>query len=100
MSKHLSWNDAVLVFRVTLDRAYEGTVTVRYALRDVTTTAWQDYFARRGELVFDPGETEQTVTVKVLNDGGDEGDETLEFVLSDARGAPIADGVGVGTIED
>jgi len=100
VDKKLSWNDAVLVFRVTLDRAYEETVRVSYTLRDGTATAWEDYFARKGELVFSPGETEKTVTVKVLNDGTDEGDETLEFVLSDAQGARIADGVGVGTIKD
>ena len=49
-------------------------------------------------MSFRAGETERSVGVIVFDDSHDEEPETFEFVLSDARGAAIGDGVAVGTI--
>ena len=90
--------DATLDFAVTLDRETTNTVTVEYATSDGTATAGSDYTATSGTLTFQPGETEKTVSVPVLEDDHDEGSETLTLRLSNAQGANIADGEATGTI--
>ena len=73
---------AVLAFAVTLDRAASSTVTATYATSDGTATAGADYRASSGPLTFAVGETAKTVSVTVLDDAHDEGEETLTLVLS------------------
>ena len=68
---------AALDFAVTLGRASDETVTVDYATSDGTATAGADYTAASGTLSFAPGETAKTVSVAVLDDAHDEGEETL-----------------------
>ena len=92
--------DETIDFAVTLSRAASGTVAVAYATADGTATAGEDYTARNGELSFDPGETEKTVRVPVLDDAIDEGEETFTLRLTNASGARIADGTATGTIEN
>ena len=92
--------DAVLDFAVTLSRASSGTVAVAYATADGSATAGSDYTATAGTLTFAPGETAKTVTVPVLDDAHDEGEETLTLRLSAATGAVLADGVATGTIKN
>ena len=89
---------AKLVFTVRLDRARETHVRVDYTTRDDTAVAGADYMARSGTLTFARGQTRKTVEVRVLDDAHDEGSETMTFVLSNARGARIADGEATGTI--
>ena len=93
-------SDVTLDFAVTLSRASRATVAVAYATADGSATAGSDYTARKGELTFAPGETAKTVSVPVLDDAHDEGEETLTLRLSAASGAVIADGVATGTIEN
>ena len=78
---------ATIDFTVTLDRTAHGAVT-----------AGADYTATSGTLIFTPGETEQTVTVTVLDDAHDEGEETFTLHLSNATGAALADAAATGTI--
>ena len=92
--------DETIDFAVTLSRAASGTVAVAYATADGTATAGEDYTARKGQLTFDPGETEKTVRVPVLDDVVDEGEETFTLRLLNASGVRIADGVATGTIEN
>ena len=91
---------AMLDFTVTLSRAVSGSVTVDYATADGTATAGEDYTARSGTLIFAPGRTRKTVSVAVLDDAIDEGEEILTLTLSDASGALIADDTATGTIEN
>ena len=91
---------ATLDFAVSLSRAASGTVAVAYATADGSARAGSDYTARKGQLRFAPGETEKTVSVPVLDDAHDEGEETMRLRLSAASGAAIADGVATGTIEN
>ena len=90
--------DAAVAFAVTLSRAASGTVTVGYATQDGTATAGDDYAATRGTLTFAKGEQEKTVSVPILDDSHDEGEETFTLKLMNARGAVIADGDATGTI--
>ena len=92
--------NATLAFAVTLSRAPSGTVTVDYATADGTATAGSDYTATNGTLSFAAGETEKTVSVPVLDDGHDEGSETLTLTLSNPSGAYLADGSATGTINN
>ena len=92
--------NASLAFVVTLGRAASGTVTVGYATADGSATAGSDYTATSGTLSFAAGVTEKTVSVPVIDDSHDEGDETLTLTLSNASGAWIEDGSATGTIEN
>ena len=90
--------DATLEFAVTLSQAASEPVTVDYATADGTAQAGQDYTATDGTLTFAAGETQKTVSVAVLDDAHDEGEETLTLTLSNASGAHIADDMATGTI--
>ncbi len=90
--------DAVLEFTVRLNPAVSHEVTVDYTTRDGAATAPADYTAIQGVLRFAAGETEHTLQVAVQDDAHDEGEETLELVLSNAQGAAVARAVATGTI--
>ena len=91
---------ATLDFRVTLDAAASGAVTVDYATADGTARAGEDYRAASGTLTFAAGETSKTIAVAVIDDSHDEGEETFALRLSNASGAQIADAEATGTIEN
>ena len=92
--------DATLEFAVILNRAASETVTVDYATADGSAQAGQDYTAANGTLTFAAGETRKTVSVAVLDDAHDEGEETLTLTLSNASGARIAENTATGIIEN
>ena len=95
---------SVLAFGVTLDRARSQPVTVDYATVQGTgagvATEGSDYTRTSGTLTFAPGDTEETVSVPVLDDAHDEDSETMTLTLSNPVGARIADGTATGTIEN
>ena len=90
--------DAEMEFVVTLDAAVDEAVTVDYATADGSATAGEDYTAASGTLTFAAGERRKTVSVAILDDAIDEGEETFLFRLSNAKGARIGDGEATGTI--
>ena len=97
------YDSGELRFTVTLSPAAGHEVSVDYRTRDGTAQGdlygrYGDYEETYGRLRFAPGETSKTVPVRLIGDWHDEGDETLFLVLSNASGAAIADGEGVGTI--
>ncbi len=85
-------------FRVILTKAHAQTVTVEYATADGTAVDGSDYSATSGTLTFPPGAVERVVPVTVTGDTVDEPNETVLLRLSNAMGALILDGEGVGTI--
>ena len=104
---HLSIADAEAVseggtatFTVTLSEESSDIVTVEYATRDGTARADSDYTADSGTLTFSAGDTEETVSVSVLDDDVGENLESFTVVLSSASGANIRDGSGSVTIID
>ena len=80
---------ATLDFAVRLNAAAAGTVTVDYATADGTATAGEDYTAASGTVTFAAGETSKTVSVEVLDDAVDEGEETMTLRFSNASGATL-----------
>lgn len=89
-----------LTFTVSLARAGDQPVTVRYATSAGSATPGVDYTPVSGTLTFPPGTSSRTVSVPLLGDVLDEGDETLILTLSAPAGARLADGVALGTILD
>ena len=92
--------DAAIAFAVTLSREASGEVTVQYLTEDGTAKAGEDYTHTQGTLTFAVGETEKTVSVPILDDAIDEGEETFTLKLRNAKGAYIIDGEATGTIEN
>ena len=92
--------DATIDFAVTLDRASTMTVTVDYATSNGTASAGSDYTSTSDTLTFAPGDIAKTVSVPLLDDAIDDGNETLTLTLSNASNARIADGTATGTINN
>ena len=102
---HESVANAAVEFAVTLSRASASAVTVAYATSDGPppngATAEDDYEPRSGTLTFLAGETSKTVSVPVVADDHDEGEETLVLTLSNPTGgAWLKDATATGTIEN
>ncbi len=92
-----------LVFTATLSPASYQTVTGSYVTADASATSGEDYVAEdEGVLTIGPGDTTGSITVRGMEDGVDEPDETFEVWLSDLAGAAFADGSDtvIGTITD
>ncbi|MCY4132976.1 MAG: hypothetical protein OXF39_10090 [Nitrospira sp.] len=91
----------LMYFTVRLSPAADRPVSVSYRTREtnpVSARQGQDYLRAEWTLTFRPGETEKRFWVGIFNDSHDEGAETFEVALYNARGARIADGVAMGTI--
>ena len=87
-------------FTVSLAGSSFKTVTVDYATLDDSAVEPGDYTAKSGTLTFTPGQTTKTVVVDVAGDTLDEDDEAFEVSLSNPVNTTLADGPGIGTIED
>ena len=67
---------------VTRTYGSSGRVTVDYATSDGVATAGKDYVAQHGSLVFEDGETEKEIRVKILTDALPEPNENFCVSLS------------------
>ena len=91
----------VMAFTVRLSSPAPAPVRVYVSTRPsapVSARPGQDYAPGSSDLTFRAGETEKQVWILIYDDSHDEGAETFEVVLSQAKGATIGDGVAVGTI--
>jgi len=88
-------------FSVTLSAASAQTVTVVVSTANGTASAPGDFTARSNVTVsFPAGSTTQTFAVSTVNDTAVESTENFSVNLSGAVNATIADGQGLGTIND
>lgn len=92
-------------FSVTLTALADVSVTVDFATADGTAVAPGDYTANSGTITFPANSiAAQTVPVTVVNDGDTEADETFFVNLTNlnasGRSVAIADGMGLGTIQN
>jgi len=87
-------------FTVTLNVAATDNVTVEYATADGTATiAGGDYTATSGTLTFVPGDTSETITVNITDDGLVEESENFFVDLTNPSGqATLAVAQGQCTI--
>ena len=87
-------------FAVAISPMSSNAITVVYGTADGTAVAWSDYNAASGTLTIPAGRTSWAVSVTVRGDRRREPDEVFRVNLSNANGATIADGQGVGTIRN
>ncbi|MGH8246046.1 MAG: Calx-beta domain-containing protein, partial [Gammaproteobacteria bacterium] len=90
--------DAILT--VTLSVVSGQTVTVDYATTNGTALAGTDYVATNGTVSFEPGETVQTITVRVNGDAFNEVPENFFVHLSDPGNANLANSQAEVTINN
>lgn len=90
------------------------TVTLSASSSSAVDVAWEtgvppdgenaadegDFSAAEDTVTFEPGETQQTITIEILDDGFEEADETFLVRLLEAVNADIEDDLGLGTIEN
>jgi probable HAF family extracellular repeat protein len=88
------------VFTITLSEPASENVMVSYSTADGTASAGDDYIAQAGTAAIPVGLSSATVTLGVVGDTAAEPNETFQVNLSQAVGAIISDGQGVGTIVD
>ena len=93
-------------FAVELSRASARAVTVGYAAvadpfgGDAAAIAGQDFEAVTGTLTIPARATSATVAVPLPDDALDEHTETFWLRLADPTDATVANGTGIGTIDD
>lgn len=89
------------VFTLTLSQPSNQNISIVYTTADGTaTTANADYQPRSGSVGFGIGSTLATVSVPVVGDIVDEGDETFLLNLVSATNASLAVNQAVATIID
>ncbi len=99
-------NDRVMVegsagtFTVILSSPASSPITVNFSTASGTATENVDFAPNSGVLTFASGEQAKTITVQTIPDDVPDDGETFTVTLSNAIGASIADGVGVGTISE
>jgi len=71
---------------VELSHTWSETVTVDYAVIGGTATRNSDYILADGTLTFDPFQTTQTIVIDIIDDGLEEGNETIILALSNPTG--------------
>lgn len=87
-------------FSVRLSAATTYPVTVRWKTDEGTAKAGQDYQAQSGTLTFEANQTAKTVSVPILSDGINEGNEAFTVTLTQPENATLGRTVATGTIVD
>ena len=89
-------------FLVTLDAPSGRPISVVCRSADGTAIAGDDYMEEVGLLRFEPGETQKTIRMEVIDDAMDEDSEHFLLNLSEPTNVRLAAEVvsAVGTIED
>ncbi len=86
------------IFNVSLSPALAATASVNFAASNLTAFAGTNYVATNGTLMFAPGVTNQTITVRVIDDLTDDPDLTFAVNLSNPTNAVVSQPQGIGTI--
>jgi Mg-chelatase subunit ChlD len=77
----VSEDGGTATFTLTLSAPSGKTITLDWSTADGTAKAGEDYVAAGGQITFAPGETSKTVTIDLLSDRLQEGDETFNLTL-------------------
>jgi hypothetical protein len=86
------------VFQVT--KSARGKTSVRYATSAGTASAPADFISRTGTLQLNGNRLTRSISVTVVGDSIDEGNENFFLDLSNPKGATIGDARGEATITD
>ncbi len=92
----------VAIFTVSLDAPSGQPIRVDYRTLNGTAIAAEDFVGVAGtSLTFAPGETQQLVTIDIINDRLNEADsETFQVQLSNEQNVTLGTAIGNGTIAD
>ncbi|MBS0262864.1 MAG: cellulose binding domain-containing protein [Planctomycetes bacterium] len=85
-------------FVVTLSAPATSLISVDYTTVNGTATAGTNYQATKGTLVFNPGQTQQTIKVNVLSAPTAAAATTYQLTLSNPKGATLSRNQATGTI--
>jgi Calx-beta domain/FG-GAP-like repeat len=89
------------VFTVTLFGTATQPITVSYATANGTATAGSDYTSAAGSITFAVGENTKTISIPIIGDTTQEGNETFFVNLTTtASNVTIIDAQGKGTINN
>ncbi|MFM6436862.1 MAG: Calx-beta domain-containing protein, partial [Microcystis panniformis] len=90
-----------LTFTVSIEGNHTNQITVKYKTVDDSAIAGEDYQKLEpGTLTFAPGKNVLPIIVPIIDDRKVEKLEKFQVVLSDAKGATITNGTGIGSIID
>jgi hypothetical protein len=90
-------------FMITLSAPSSSRVEVAWETGESpggASAEGKDFGQASGTVLFEPGETEKSITVEIYADESSEGDETFFVQLLDVVGAELGRDIGVGTIRD
>lgn len=87
-------------FTVTLSAPSALPVTIGFATADITANSIRDYLTTSGALTLAPGRTVATIAVPVVGDRVDEAIETFAVNLTAVAHVVVADGQGIGQINE
>jgi hypothetical protein len=88
------------IFTVSLSLASEQDVRVGFSTADGTALSGSDFVAVSGVLLFQGGETTQTIHVPIVGDVVSEPAETFSVFLSNPEGATLAKALGTAIVSD
>ncbi|HEY6167374.1 MAG TPA: PKD domain-containing protein, partial [Verrucomicrobiae bacterium] len=88
------------VFNLTLTPSSSQPISVDFGTQDLSATAGLDYFSTNGTVVFNPGDTARTITVRVIGDTLNEATEFFKVVLSNEVNVLLANTEAQGSITD
>ena len=90
----------VIHFPVTLTGPSGKTVRVHYQTADGTATAGEDYTSKSANLTFDPGDTNQTINIRTIHNGFQQGDVTFTVDLSGPVNVVLGNSSATGTVQE
>ena len=76
-----------LSYTVSLSSSSTQTITVQYSTANGTALAGSDYTATTGTLTFNPGVTNKTISIPILNNSVNEANETFTVKLTSPTNA-------------
>ncbi len=91
-------NNALVTF--SLSKAWHQTISANYTTSGDTAITNIDYSSLSGQISFTPGETTKTISIPILNDNINEGNENFNIILSNPINATIPNAQAVVTITD
>lgn len=92
--------DGTITFTVTLSQPAAMPTSVNWSTINGSAVGNSDFISNNGTLVFAAGETVGYITVSLVNDSVVENIESFTIELNSPIGLILADGSGVGTIND
>ncbi|WP_414590445.1 DUF4347 domain-containing protein [Anabaena sp. CCY 9614] len=100
INRSINEANGVINFNVSLSNSSSEVTTVEYYTSDNTAIAGSDYVAVSGTLTFAPGDSNQTISVPIINDLIAEDTETFFINISNPTNATIATSQATVTIND